>query len=83
MAAGRRVSADAVRAGFGQGFTLTAADALAAGLVDRVDTFAATLARLGAATAPTSTVVLPAAARAQQRAHARELLASLDSLTFS
>lgn len=84
VAAGRGVAIDAVTNGYGQGLALTAADALAAGLVDRIETFDATLARLGAApaTAPTITVI-PAAALAAQQAQTRELLASLQTLGVS
>jgi signal peptide peptidase SppA len=39
VAKGRGVSADVVRAGYGEGRLLTAEDALAANLVDRLDTF--------------------------------------------
>jgi signal peptide peptidase SppA len=46
VAKGRGVSADVVREGYGQGRTLLARKALAAGMVDRVDTMEATLRRL-------------------------------------
>lgn len=46
VAKGRGVTAGAVRGGYGQGRCLNAADALAAGLVDRIATMDATLARL-------------------------------------
>ena len=49
VAAGRGVSADDVRDGFGQGRMLTAYDALDAGMVDRVESFDATVSRLLAA----------------------------------
>lgn len=48
VAKGRGVSVDTVRKDFGQGRTLLAEDALAAGMVDRVDTFSNTLARVAA-----------------------------------
>jgi len=51
VAAGRHVSTAVVKAGYGQGRMLTSADALAAGLVDRIDTLDATIARLSAAAA--------------------------------
>jgi signal peptide peptidase SppA len=47
VARGRRVSQDEVRAGFGQGHMVLAADALKEGMVDRVATMDETLARLG------------------------------------
>lgn len=47
VARGRRVSESAVRAGFGQGRMLTAKDAVAAGVADRVGTLAEVLARHG------------------------------------
>lgn len=43
---GRRVPVDAVRSGFGEGRIVTAQDALKLGMVDRVDTFEATVERL-------------------------------------
>jgi capsid assembly protease len=46
VAKGRSVSADAVQSGFGQGRMLTASDALAGRMVDRVETFDAAFARL-------------------------------------
>jgi len=46
VAKGRGVSESDVRAGFGQGATLTSDEAASAGLVDRIDTFDATLARV-------------------------------------
>ena len=48
VAAGRNVSEAAVRGGYGEGRVLEAADALAAGLVDRVATFDDVLAELDA-----------------------------------
>jgi len=45
VAVGRHVTPDAVRAGFGEGAALTATEALDAGLIDRVETLEATLAR--------------------------------------
>lgn len=45
VAAGRGTSPEAVRAGYGEGATLTAAEALKAGLIDRVETFEETIAR--------------------------------------
>lgn len=45
---GRRASQDDVRGGFGQGRMVLAADAVKAGMADRVATFDDTLARLGA-----------------------------------
>lgn len=46
VAAGRRTTADVVRANYGRGRVLTAITAKAAGLVDAVDTLAGTIARL-------------------------------------
>lgn len=46
VAAGRQVPVDRVRKGFGEGRALTADDALAEGLVDRIDTFEATVSRM-------------------------------------
>lgn len=53
VARGRGVSEAAVREGFGQGRIVTAEAALKAGMVDRVDTFAETLARLAVRAAGT------------------------------
>lgn len=47
VARGRRTSVSKVRLGFGQGRTLVAPEAVAAGMADRVETLAQTLARLG------------------------------------
>jgi len=66
VAAGRRVSAAAVKAGYGQGRMLTSEDALAAGLVDRIDTFDATLARVSAQVAVSSLNPLHATGTAQE-----------------
>lgn len=55
IAQGRQVSAREVRTGFGEGAVLTASDALAAGMVDRIEPADAALARLasgGARTVP-------------------------------
>jgi ClpP class serine protease len=46
IAKGRGVSAAAVRAGYGEGRVLNVEDALAAGLIDRIETFDDTLARV-------------------------------------
>jgi signal peptide peptidase SppA len=46
VAAGRHVSEAAVRSGFGQGRLLSADDCLAAGMVDRIETTDAAIARL-------------------------------------
>jgi ClpP class serine protease len=45
VAAGRGVSPETVRAAYGHGATMTAAEALAAGLIDRVETLDAVIAR--------------------------------------
>lgn len=50
VAAGRNVSTKKARTDFGEGRTLSARDALAAGMVDRVETFDATINRLQGAT---------------------------------
>lgn len=47
VAAGRKTSQQAVKAGFGQGRAVLAADALKLGMVDRVESFEQTLDRLG------------------------------------
>lgn len=49
VAEGRRTSAQAVKSGYGQGRLELAADAVQLGLADRVESFEATLLRLGAA----------------------------------
>lgn len=46
IAKGRNTSPDAVRAQYGQGRVLSATDALAVGMVDRIETFDQTVARL-------------------------------------
>lgn len=46
VARGRGVTPAAVRAGYGEGAALSAVDAKAAGLIDRIETFDQTLARL-------------------------------------
>lgn len=46
VASGRGVSENAVREGFGEGRVVTARDALSLGMVDRIDTFEATLDRV-------------------------------------
>jgi signal peptide peptidase SppA len=48
VAVGRHTTPDAVRNGYGQGRTLVARDALAAGLVDRIETPRAALVRIAA-----------------------------------
>jgi signal peptide peptidase SppA len=61
VAKGRRVSVDAVAADYGQGRTLLARKAKAAGMVDRIDTLEATVRRLQPAKAsgirPAATVI--------------------------
>jgi capsid assembly protease len=52
VARGRGLSAARVRQDFGRGGTVTASKALAAGMVDRIDTFEATLARLARGNRP-------------------------------
>jgi signal peptide peptidase SppA len=46
VAAGRGTTVDAVASGYGEGRVLTASKALALGMVDRIDTFEATVGRL-------------------------------------
>lgn len=46
VARGRGVSADTVREGFGEGRVVTGSQALAAGMVDRIDTFESTVDRM-------------------------------------
>ena len=69
VAHGRGVTPEAVQAGYGEGRALLAADALTAGLIDRVGTLGDTLTRLAA---PAAVASLPAAptradATAQER----------------
>lgn len=52
VAAGRGVTADKVRADYGQGRMLLAADALAAGLIDRIETIDEAIARLAGGGVP-------------------------------
>ncbi len=52
VARGRGVKLDAVRTGFGEGRILTARQALAAGVIDRIATFESVLASLGATLSP-------------------------------
>jgi signal peptide peptidase SppA len=60
VAKGRGVTDSAVRGGFGEGSTLTADEAMAAGLVDRLGTFEETLARvLPSSTAPVALAPSP------------------------
>jgi signal peptide peptidase SppA len=66
VGAGRGVTAQAVREGFGEGRMLGAGAAVKAGMADRVATMAETLARFGAQPAPSR----PSGGRT--RAHARE-----------
>lgn len=54
VARGRGVSADAVRAGFGEGRMVTAAQAVKAGMADRVGTLDETVARLRGPGTPTT-----------------------------
>jgi len=63
IALGRGVSPDAIRNGYGQGRVLNAEDALAAGLIDKIETLDDTLARL---------VTNPARASLAARATAQE-----------
>lgn len=63
VAKGRNVSVDQVRTGMGEGRVLSAPDALAAGMIDGIDTFDAVLARLQRAAKPARQ---PNAARAQR-----------------
>lgn len=53
VAAGRGVSVDTVRNGFGEGRVVTAGEALSLGMVDRVDTLEGTLSRMAQAQEPT------------------------------
>lgn len=69
VAAGRRVSVAAVRSGFGQGRVLNAEAALAGGLVDRIEPFDTTLARLQGR-AVTSPAPLRASAEPRQESSA-------------
>lgn len=62
VAAGRRTTAAKVRDGYGQGRVLTARQALAEGMVDRIETFEQTLERLKSSPAAS---VAPTRARAE------------------
>ena len=57
VATGRKVTADAVRTGFGEGAIVTADDALALGMIDRIETLDETLARLAASAPPANPLV--------------------------
>jgi ClpP class serine protease len=52
VAAGRNVTSDAVRNGFGEGRMVGAAQAVKLGMADRIATMKDTLARFGAAPSP-------------------------------
>ncbi len=54
VAKGRGVTSSIVASSYGQGRTMLARQALAAGMVDRIDTLEATVARLGRTAKPTS-----------------------------
>jgi signal peptide peptidase SppA len=56
VAKGRSVSTATVKAEYGGGDVLTASEAKAAGMIDRIETFQATLARLGASKGAAVTV---------------------------
>ena len=74
VAAGRNVSAAKVRDGFGQGASVTADEALAAGMIDRIATFEEVLDRLLPASRGTSTLlaaIYDAKARMNQAALAQ------------
>lgn len=66
VAAGRGVSEAAVRTGFGEGRIVSSDDALALGMVDRVATFDATLARLQQTPAQPSSPLAPRADTTQE-----------------
>jgi len=76
VARGRGVAASEIRNGYGEGRTVNADDALAAGMIDRIGTLAETLARYGpraAAPAPSSAATdqeLPLAAATSQELQA-------------
>lgn len=70
VATQRGVSANAVRSGYGEGRVLTAKQALAAGLVDRIDTLDGVLAKLGAKNVSASGQPRYATAPVPQRAAA-------------
>jgi signal peptide peptidase SppA len=62
VAAGRKTTPKAVREGYGEGAVLTAKEAKAAGLVDRIATLQQTIERLGASatTVPNAALTAPA-----------------------
>ncbi len=65
VAAGRGVSEDRVRSGYGQGRMFLATEALAAGLVDRVETIGAGMARLASGGVGIRTAPSPVRAQIQ------------------
>jgi ClpP class serine protease len=73
VAAGRGVTADRVRAGFGEGRLLAAPDAVRAGLADRIDTLDHVLAHL-ASGKTTARVTVPAIAATDHHAARRAAL---------
>lgn len=76
VAAGRGVAASEVRNGYGEGRALTARQALATGLADRVESYEATVTRLTGADAPSGRQVAEdrrAETRALQLAHPRRI----------
>jgi signal peptide peptidase SppA len=88
VASGRGVSSDEVRSGFGQGRILTAPAALAAGMVDRIDTFDATVDRLLATPTSRTTFakgeqVLPFGATCEATGHSYSCLCADCSTYFA
>ena len=82
VAKGRGVTADKIRAGYGEGRCLTADDALGAGLIDRIDTFEDCLAGVLERT-PALAAANPPALRAQRVAQARAAQRALMALGFT
>lgn len=68
---GRNVTPAAVRSGYGEGRALTAKDAVAAGLADRIDSLEGTIARMAAVTATKRRARVSAEVEFRQRTRAR------------
>lgn len=86
VAKGRGTTVDAVRTGFGEGRIVTATDALKMGMVDRIDTFEATVERLivqAATGKPGKSRALAAASEPPGDAHDELDLAADSGLSFA
>lgn len=82
VARGRGVAPSAVINGFGQGSTVLADTALAAGMIDRIGTLGDTLARLTTPQAPTLALRSTSASRADDRRYRHETAARFMELSF-